>query len=175
MKLSRVERWILSNQYRILEQIYPNEADSLARQRRVLEEGFELEYNWIAQHIYEDQDTLSSEECKEVIQILSMFSAIKRTYEALDDKSGIDEWTTKFAGFDGNTETSQLAYARHFCEGDGGRFKDLDRGDALNSHAPALDAYRRLLGEWEQSQDKINLSKDDLIRITREYIHPDNR
>jgi hypothetical protein len=39
MQLSGVERWILSNQLRILEALYPDDAGSLAEQRTSLERG----------------------------------------------------------------------------------------------------------------------------------------
>jgi hypothetical protein len=39
MKLTRTERWILANQYRILEVLYPKEADSLSYAREAFEHG----------------------------------------------------------------------------------------------------------------------------------------
>jgi len=173
MKLTKIERWILSNQYRLLQVIYPDEADYFGQCREVLERGYELHYDWITEYIYDGNDVMSSEECKEVIDILDMFSALKRAYEALDDKSGIEEWTVKFSGFDGNNETKQMAYARCFCSLDGGRFTELDRGDDFNSHSPVLDAYRRMLIEWRNSEDRYHLSEDDLVRITSARFHPD--
>src|SRR3954468_5735854 len=122
LKLTRTERWILANQYRILEALYPDEAKRLAEYREAIEHGYELHYDWIAHSIYDKGDALSAEECKEVIQILDMHRALKRSYEALTDKSGIKEYGVKFAGFDGNNETAQMAYARYFCEQDGGKF-----------------------------------------------------
>lgn len=51
MDLTREQRWILANQYRILERLYPNEAECHAKAREVLENGYEFNYDWIAQHI----------------------------------------------------------------------------------------------------------------------------
>lgn len=67
MKLSRTERWMLSNQYRILEALYPADAGSYARHREALESGYELHYDWMIGSIYDDKDTLSSEDCREVM------------------------------------------------------------------------------------------------------------
>jgi uncharacterized protein YfbU (UPF0304 family) len=148
MKLSRTERWILSNQYRILETLYPAEAASYARNREALDSGYELHYGWMAERIYDEDDMLSEEDCREVMQILNMYLALKRSYEALQDKSGIEEWQIKFSGFDGNNETTRLAYMRYLNE-EGEAYADLDRGDNFNSHMPSLDGYRRQLAEWK--------------------------
>lgn len=171
MKLTRIERWILSSQYRLLQAIYPDEADYFGQCREILERGYELHYDWITEYIYDGNHVMSSEECKEVIDILDMFSTLNRAYEALDDKSGIEEWTVKFSGFDGNNETKQLAYGRFFCSSDGGRFQDLDRPKDFNSHSPVLAGYRRMLGEWRRSADKYHLDRDDVIRISSARIH----
>jgi uncharacterized protein YfbU (UPF0304 family) len=168
MKLSRVERWMLVNQMRILEALYPDEAKSIAEHRQALEEGYELHYNEFAQHICDDEDTLSVEGCKEVLYILSMHQALKRAFDELPDKSGIEEYRVRFVGFDGNdrVEGTMMAYTRWSCDSHGGRFKDLDRGDDFNSHGRMLDSYRAMLKEWEKSKDKNRLTKDDIIRIT---------
>jgi uncharacterized protein YfbU (UPF0304 family) len=168
MKLSRVERWMLVNQMRILEALYPDEAKSISEQREALEEGYELHYGEFAQHIYDDKDTLSEEGCREVLNILSMHQTLKRAYDKLEEKSGIEDHRVRFAGFDGNdaVEGTMMAYARWYCNSHGGRFKDLDRGDDFNSHALMLDSYRSMLKEWEKSADKNRLTKDDIIRIT---------
>ncbi len=163
--LTGAERLILSNQYRILEALYPKEAKGIAHTREAIENGFELEYRAATQHVNDGDDIMAAEECREVIDILEMFSVLKRCYKSLPDKSGIDEAATHFEGFDGNNETKQVAYARHFC-GDGDRFSDLDRGDNFNSHFPTLEPYRRMVAEWEKSPKKHQLSKEDLIRIT---------
>jgi uncharacterized protein len=168
MKLSRVERWMLSNQMRILEALYPDEAKSIAEHREALEEGYELHYGEFAQHIYDEKDTLSADLSREVLDILSMYRALNFSYDKLQEKTGIDDWRVKFAGFDGNhpVEGSMMAYARWFCNSHGGRFTELDRGDDFNSHAEMLDRYRAMLKEWKKSKDKNHLTKDDIIRIT---------
>ena len=45
-KLSRLDRLFLSNQLRILEALYPEEANDLARRREALECGYEMLYDW---------------------------------------------------------------------------------------------------------------------------------
>lgn len=171
MKLTRAERWILANQYRILEALYPS--DGYDKAREVLECGYELHYDWISEHIYGDRDVMTTSECEEVLAILDMFSMLEAAYEKLADRSGIEEWAVRFSGFDGNNETKQLGYARFFCSHDGGRYPELRRGD-FNSHCPTLDAYRRMLVEWEKASDKLSLTKEDVVRMASARRYPGN-
>ncbi len=48
----------------------------------------------------------------EVLDIMDMFSVLKRAHGALPDNSEIEECQVTFAGFHGNNETQQLAYVR---------------------------------------------------------------
>lgn len=164
MKFTRTERLILSNQYRILEALYPDEARDFAAAGEALTRGYELHYVWIAEHVYED--VMTEEECREVLDILQMYDYLKIAYDDLADKSGIDERRLRFGGFDGNSEGKQVGYARYFCTHDGPRYQNLDKGDDFNSHCPSLDRHRRMLAEWMRSADRLNLAKDDILRIT---------
>jgi len=162
MKLTKTERWILSNQYRILEALYPQEQKDLAERREALESGYEAEYDSMSQHIYDDKDCLTEEQCREVIDILSMFRAL---HDA-KDKGGVEEKETILEGFDGNDtlESSYMAYARYFCKSDGGRFEESRKGD-FNSHSLMLGIYRRMLKEWKNSAKPHQLTKEDIVRI----------
>jgi uncharacterized protein YfbU (UPF0304 family) len=175
MKLSREQRWMLANQYQILEKLYPEEAELHSKAREVLENGFELNYDWIAEHVYED--TMSEDACQEVIYILDMFSALERSYQELPEKpAGVTERHVMFFGFDGNHETEQFSYASFLIQKEG-KFQELaDHGDRLNSHAPFLDAYRRMLLVWQQLpiERKYDLSADDIQRIAAAGPHPGN-
>jgi uncharacterized protein YfbU (UPF0304 family) len=104
-------------------------------------------------------------ESKEVLDILNLHSTLKRCYGALADKSGIDEDRLTFSGFDGNNEGKQMAYARYYCNLDGGRFDDLYVVD-LNSHFPTMQRYRPMVAEWKESDNKYELTKEDIVRIT---------
>jgi hypothetical protein len=57
MKLTRTERWILVNQYRILEALYPDEAKWFAENREALSSGYELHYRGMIDFIYDEEDT----------------------------------------------------------------------------------------------------------------------
>ncbi len=161
MNLSIKDRLVLKNQYRILEALNPDEKEFYERASKILEFGFELEYDMLTRNI--DSDVVTIQECEEVIDILDMFDALRICYARLEDNSGIDEYQVRFLGFDGNHEAKQLLYARYLKKD--GRFADLENIDS-NSHLRVLPIYRRMLAEWNRSDNKYELSKDDIMRIT---------
>ena len=177
MKLTRVERWIISHQYRILEKLYPDEAEHLAVDREAIERGYEAHYDEAAQEVFDVPHVMTEEDCQEVLDILSMFRAIKFSMETMEDKSGILDWAAKFRGFDGNNEGKQLAYTEYYCLKIG-RFDELHLAD-FNSHSPELEVYRRMLAAWEQLPSErrysANLTREEIAEITSQAVHPDQR
>lgn len=166
VKLSWKERLMLSNQLRILEGLYPEEAGDLANYREAIEKGYELHYG-DASHIYPDDECFPAGQCQEVIDILDMHRALSTSYQDLK-KPLIEESDIKFCGFDGNNESSQMAYAGYFMN-TLNRFKELrdysDYSD-YNSHSPTLDFYRRMLEVWRSYGDKrFNLSDEQIKKI----------
>ena len=170
MDLSRTERWLLANQYRILEALYPDEADSYARKRRVLEDGYELHYRWIAERIYEPPDTMTEGECREVLDILDMFDALRQSRQRFGDMPSVEDWQVTFHGFDGNNETKQMAYARFLVED--GRFTDVVNERNLNSHMPSMNRYRRQLAVWRRSGDQHHLTADEIQAVAAAAPYP---
>lgn len=165
MKLTRTERWILANQYRILELLDPEQAQHYREAQTVLEDGYELHYDWITQHIYHDNDTMSAERCTEIGDIFELYAIIQQSYKDLQDKSGIAEQRVVFPGFDGNHETSEMAYARFYSESGGGRYSWLQNEDDFNSHRPMLERYRGMLARWRELESPHSLSADQIRHI----------
>lgn len=176
MKLTRTERWILSNQYRILEKLYPEDADAFRDAQDALNSGYELEYGHLAERIYAEKHTLNEDECREVLDILAMFRDLKYGYKEVGGEkgTGVEEWLVQFSGFDGNNESSHLGYCRYICDPKHGRFQELDRGDDYNSHMPSLDRYRRMLDEWRPRSERGHgkLTAEDIRAIASAAPHP---
>lgn len=170
LHLTTGERVLLANQYRILEALYPDEADSYARYREAVESGYTLHYDDGAGAIYEE---MSREECREVLDILQMFDSMQFAYRQLQDKTGIEERTIEFPGFDGNNEVAQLGYTEYFIERLD-RYDGLKSADGYNSHMPTLNMYRRMLEVWRPLQMN-QLTKMQIQSIVAERTHPDNR
>lgn len=164
MELSRKERLFLSNQLKILEGLYPEEADYYKKHRKAIEEGYSLHYKWITENLYEE---MPEEKCKEVINILDMYRALTFSYKDFEDKSDIPKSKIEFPGFDGNNETVQMNYTEYFIN-DLNRFNELkDDSDYpdYNIHIPMLRQYRKMLSKWDELDRKRNLSKDEIIEI----------
>jgi len=161
MKLSDVERIILINQSRILAILDPDSAKSHELAAEALEGGYEGAYTWHLPSF--DPEVLSAEECSETLNILTMFLVLKRTYDELEDKSGIDSREIEYEGFDGNND-KQHGFC-FFLEKEG-KFKDLNI--TRNSHSQGtLPMYRRMLAAWERCRDISSLAREDLQRILR--------
>jgi uncharacterized protein len=163
MELTKVERRLLANQYHILSLLDEENAEQYDNLRDALQSGYASAYvdeifGWIF-------DGLSESECALVIDAMDMYTAIQRAYEALDDKTGIEEWRTEFPGFDGNYETAYMGYARFVVEKEG-RFSFLKpHSPDFNSHMPTLDSYRRMIGVWNLTNNRYELTRDDIIAI----------
>lgn len=144
MKLSYVERWMLSNQYRILEALYPKEAKSFAEQREAIEMGYVAEYDTQVLNTRE----LSEEDCNRVVDVLDMYRSLTFSYDDLKDKRGIDADDIKFRGFDGNDEAHYLGYCRWFCTTHDGRFTELHPKEGFNSHWRMMPTYQEQLRRY---------------------------
>lgn len=163
MDLSKVERRLLANQYHILSLLDEGNAQHYENLRDALEKGYEAAYlyevfGWML-------DPLSPWQCKRVVAAMNMYSSIQRSYEALDDKTGIEEWSTWFPGFDGEEETAYMGYAGYVAEKEH-RFTDLkpNTGD-FESHMPMVERYRRMLRVWRSIENHDQLTREDIISI----------
>lgn len=165
MKLSKEKRLEYIFQLRILEGLYPDEADSYRIQRKAFEQGFSLHYEEVLNSLYEEMPV---EECREILDILSMYRAINDSYEQLNDKSKVSESKVKFHGFDGNNESHKMAYVYYFIE-ELGRFKEIsERSNGYyNSHSPMTNKYERMLKVWRATDtgDSYTMSLDQLLTL----------
>lgn len=166
MELTKFERLVLSNQFKILEGLYPEEKEYYEIHRKAIDEGYQLHYNDAFEVLSEDE--MSKEDCREVLDILNMYRAITFSYKKLpdNDKSGIREESIKFRGFDLNDreEAKRLMYTRYFIV-DLDRFEELRYGDKyrdFNSHRPMLNRYRKMLSRWNEMGKKYELTLEDI-------------
>lgn len=178
INLSRIERYKISNQLRMLEALYPNEAEEFAKQREILESGYEFLYSFQMDHIYGGKDVMSTEECLEVWDTLSMFDAIDRTLKRLKTFDEKDFVTTRFMGYDGNNEGKFMSFAAFTIE----RLRrftylPLAEDGYFNSHSPVREMYQRMLSEWKGLSDRqvLEMSSEQLTHVLSAAVHPENR
>jgi uncharacterized protein YfbU (UPF0304 family) len=159
MELTKVERLILFNQYRILEKIDPDEARASEEACEILASGYTLEYETLASHIDKE---VSDDKCREVRDILDMYRALKIARRDLPAGTVSDADAT-FPGFDGNEETEHFAYATFVMEKQNKWVES--KQDPRNSHWPVLSRYRMMLKSWKESPRKWELTPEDTARI----------
>ncbi len=161
MELSKKDRFILINQFLILEKLYPDEADYYEKHRVALQQGFALHYKWILENVWND---LSEADCLSVLNALTVYRAIVHSFDKLEAKHDLTEERVRFPGFDGNEESQHLAYARYFIV-DLGRFEELRRGQEypdFNSPVPMLDTYSRMHEKWESWGRPLSMSYEKI-------------
>jgi uncharacterized protein YfbU (UPF0304 family) len=168
MELSKHERYYLSNQLKILEKLYPDEANEYAVQREAIEKGYSIVYNIGIDNIIDD-DEMTSEECDEVWSVMEMFLSIDKTIEDLGlQREYKEDDRTQFDGYDGNNETKFMAFAEFTVQRDK-RFTALPLGEEayFNSHSPMRLSYNRMLEIWKNidSQNRFRMSKEDLNKV----------
>jgi hypothetical protein len=161
MKLSRTERWMLANQYRILAALDPARAAKYNDCVLALEKGYANVIDRMAAHV--SRDDTDHKESEEVDEILTMFDALQRAYRILDDDS-VDPLDVQFPGFDAKSEADYLGYAQFLLERE--RWPEhLDAARSLDTRAPMLRQYRRMLDEWKRRGRSADLERRDILAI----------
>ena len=161
MKLSRTERWMLANQYRILAALDPTRAAKYNDCVLALEKGYAKVIDRMSAHV--SRDDTDHKESEEVDEILTMFDALQRAARVQDDDA-IDPIDVQFPGFDGKTEADYLGYAQFLLERE--RWPEhLDAARNLDTRAPMLRQYRRMLDEWKRRGRTADLDARDIAAI----------
>lgn len=123
MNLSKTERYLISNQLRILIALDRNDANTndtntpAANSNEAyliaIENGYEYEYTEIMANIYENSDALTSSECNEVQETLLMFRVINKAMDKFPASNFTSFNNKYFDGYDGNHESKFSAYAAY--------------------------------------------------------------
>ena len=158
LSLSTKERLALSNQFKILAKLYPEDEEHYLKNTKIVEEGYELNFGWMTSYIYEG---LSRDQRLEVLETLDLYSALNYSFGNLADKDGIQNSDISFDGFDGNHEAEYKGYAQ-FLVYEEGKFENLSNEARciLNSHFPILQLHRQRLQRWKKKGEphKMNAS-----------------
>lgn len=153
IELTRVERAILANQFRVLAAMYPEEKSDYEEREEVMRDGLTGSYEWALEYVCPDSNAMPREICDEVVDILQMHRTLLVSYKQLSDKTGISKKMLAFEGFDANEETKYYSYAEFFLRHDGGQFKELwSKKMGINSHWPKLSGYRAMLAIWRKQE-----------------------
>lgn len=165
MKLSKKDRIILINQYRILSSLYSNEAEHYEELINILENGYQIFYSLIDQWVSKDMPEVQG---KFVLDVLSMYRAIENFKRKKKSASVSGEYFSFFRGFDGNEETKFMSFTRFLIEIQG-KFSEqkpyLKDNDNLNSHMPTIEKYESMLAEWNNLGQTYQLTEEQVIKI----------
>lgn len=164
MELSKKERLLLINQYKILAALEKDEASHYNELIQILENGYSIFYSMIDSWVSGD---MSEEDSRFVLDILDLYRAI----EGVKRKSQSDELNSHnysiFMGFDGNNETECMAFARFLVQVQG-KFREQEKylrnNDNMNSHMPMIPKYMKMLEE-SKNYDIWNMSVQSALSI----------
>lgn len=161
-RLSKTERLILINQYEILKILAPHDAADHDLTIKKLVNGYTDRLFIFDEYL---SDELEKSVHDDVFSIFDMHRALKFGLKQCGATVDLEDDEVGFRGFDGNTEGEYLFFASYLLN-DERLYQELHNSSGYyNSHMPMLDRYAGMLAQWEQSDDKRNLSKADIIRI----------
>lgn len=165
MDLSKKDRVFLINQYRILALLEPNEASHYEELIEILDNGYQVFYSMVDDWISDD---MPEREGELVLDTLSLYRTIEYHKRNNQDDEVEKHSESYFHGFDGNSETEYMAFAR-FLIIKQGKFSEqepyLKQNDSCNSHMPKVEKYRRMLETWKSFDRDYNLTKEQVLKI----------
>ncbi|MEO5914333.1 MAG: YfbU family protein [Luteolibacter sp.] len=165
LEISKKDRIILINQYRILAKLEPNESERLEELIEILENGYRLFYSmideWISDDMPEDRSIL-------VLDILGIYRIIEDHKRLVSSQAVMEHSFHFFPGFDGNNESEYLSFSRFLIEKQG-KFTEqkpyLKRNDNLNSHLPMVPKYRKMVNAWKSMGSAYHLTEQQILSI----------
>ena len=163
MEMTNAQRLILSNQYFLMSQMDPNNANKYKRLQTIVERGYELQMR----ELNKEFGCLTEAECREVIDILEMYHAMQESHKMLADCDGkeVDQRRLQFLGFDIAREAQLVHYVRFLVDSEG-FYTQFDKADHhFNSQMPMLDKYRRMLTTWRNCPRQYHLSAAEFKQI----------
>lgn len=166
MKLTKKDRIILINQYKILAALNPNEASRYEELVEILENGFEVFYSLIDEWI---ADEMSAGDGEFVLEILDFYRLVEDyKYKNPEDTDITSHAFSTFKGFDGNHETEQMFFVR-FLLTTQGRFTEQEqykmKTDNFNSYMPMIDHYKRIVQKWNETGREYEPTKERILEI----------
>lgn len=136
MELSKTERLILSNQYRILEKLDPS--PRWTRLREAVEHGYPLHLDWATDYLFEP---MTREECQEVRDTLSLYEKIQDAQKAHPDDITLQE--SEFPGY-GDTESDRALFVEFMHRNE--EWTYLRKSE--KAFVPMIARYREQLRRW---------------------------
>ena len=163
MNMSHTERLILSNQYEILTKLNPEKAAYYQRCQTIIERGYCLQLL----ELEKEFGHLTEADCREVIDTLEMYHALKVSYENLPATEAADVAASRidYIGYSRGHEKELADYVCFLLDTEG-LFPELGkRCSSLNSELGMRDKYQRMLAVWRDCPRHYKLSIQEIRKI----------
>ncbi|MDE1513603.1 MULTISPECIES: YfbU family protein [Vibrio] len=163
MEMTNAQRLILSNQYFLMSQLDPSNANQYQRLQTIVERGYELQMR----ELNREFGCLAESECRQIIDIMEMYHAMQESNRMLDEaaRKEVDQRRLTFLGFDLASEAQLTHYVRFLVDSEG-LYPQFDKGDHhFNSQVPMLAKYQRMLTTWRDCPRQYHLSANELRQI----------
>jgi uncharacterized protein YfbU (UPF0304 family) len=163
MDMTNAQRLILSNQYLLMSQLDPDNAEKYQRLRTIIERGYELHMRELDKGF----GCVREKNCREIIDIMEMYHAMQESYKLLSagEQQNIDSRRLQFLGFNLSTEAQFVHYVRFLVESEG-LYPQFEHDEHhFNSQVTLLDKYRRMLAKWHTCPRQYHLSATELKQI----------
>ncbi|QZA81090.1 YfbU family protein [Deefgea piscis] len=165
MEISKKDRLILINQYRILAKLDNEDAEFYNEAIDILENGYAIFYNQIIGGI---SDEMSEIDGKFVLNILDLYRAIEDLKRTTKDHELINHRYSIFPGFDGNNETEHMSFCRFLIQKQNKFIEQqqyMVKNDNLNSHIPMIDKYTRMLEKSKELNNIWQINVEQALNI----------
>ena len=166
MDLSKKDRVFLINQYQILKSLYPNESSHYDELIEILQNGYEIFYSMIDEWV---GDEMPADQGRLVLDILNFYRFVEDyKLNNPDDKEVNDNLWSLFRGFDGNSESEYMGFAR-FLINRQNKFSEQQqykqKTDNFNSHMPTLEKYSNMIQAWRKLGGNYLNSREDILTV----------
>jgi len=168
MKLDKLERLVLFNQFEILKNLNKdNNFHDYETLQEIVSSGYEGEYHRLFAHL---SDGVPSYVTEEVIDTFIMYSLLKYSYSLLseEDKKEINPQDLEWKGFDANHEPHygvarfQLEYLKNW--------QDIG-AVAINSHHSTRGLYPPMIAQCKKySETYVEENPCGSVKLTKEQI-----
>lgn len=163
MDMTNAQRLILSNQYKMMADLQPEQAKKFHRLQTIVERGYSLQMRELDKNF----GCISEQECREIIDIMEMHHAMQESYKMLvqSEQSQVDDRRLKFLGFDIATEHQAVNYVRFIVGTENMYPQFADESHHFNAQVPMFDKYKRMFTTWQQCPRQYHLSAQEITQI----------
>ncbi|WP_426596252.1 YfbU family protein [Pectobacterium brasiliense] len=165
LELTKKDKMFLISQYKILSKLYPEEESHYLELIEILEKGYAIFYSQLERWI---DDDMSVENGEFVLNVLDLYRAIEDVKRKSKNSSLIAHPHSYFHGFDGNNEAEYFSFAGFLINKQGKYSEQKDyllKNDSLNSHAPMVWKYTKMLMKWNSINKPYMLTVEQAIEI----------